>query len=494
MEKKEFLINILKIKKCIFWIMILFSSLIKINSEYFQIFQLSSRYVIWVSSASIFRYDQEFQTTLNSYKLCDAQKLNESNTDELELVRFSEYLDEFGYLITSIKSYIYFFDYNGILLSNFDLKLFSEYQISLISYKCLNESNIFECYYFISYINSEKKIGIYWYKISNDSTTYENELISNIIYTPINSLESETVSSCKTLTCQVMNYNCKEDVLTCFYENETPNELVAINFNIKNNNINILNSLPPIFYTNDGCQQIESTLSLNKTKAFICYINNQNELYCLFYDIQKNCFENAHIVFNKCVSNRRSLFENKYNGAVKEYLLGCYPTLDTFIFKRFDLNYNSLLFNNIETCSLSFNDSNSCTKIDYSVLYYVWFADLKLKYYELTFSCVGKSGHDYLNTNTLCKINFDYENTFNDTIICEIQEEENEEKEEKLENEEEEEKIEKEEKIENEEEKKNEEKEKIENKENEIYEEEENFKESENKINEIFKNITNKNS
>ena len=94
------------------------------------------------------------------------------------------------------------------------------------------------------------------------------------------------------------SYNC-EDILTCFYENKTPNELVAVNFNIKNNKINILDSRPIIFQTNNGCQQIESTLSLNKTKAYICYIDNQNECHCLFYDIQKNCFDGENKIFEQ---------------------------------------------------------------------------------------------------------------------------------------------------------------------------------------------------
>ena len=145
-------------------------------------------------------------------------------------------------------------------------------------------------------------------------------------------------------------------------------------------------------------------------------------------------------------------------------MLGCYPTLNSFKFKRFDLNFNLLSFSNGEECSIPFNNKCGDNGIDYSVIYYVWFEDYNLKYYEITLSCKGIGGQEYLSINDVCNHNFDYVINYNDTIICEVQEqEEEEEKEEKEENEEEEEKVEK---------------------------EEENIEESENKYFIIFKNNT----
>ena len=194
-----------------------------------------------------------------------------------------------------------------------------------------------------------------------------------------------------------MNYNCTK-VLTCFYENEDPGELVAVNFNIENNEINILKSLPSIYKTNDGCQQIESTLSLNKTKAFVCYIDNYSKCHCLFYDIQKNEWQNDKIFFEACDGTRRSLFENKYFRYKKEYVIYCFSNAFIFNMKRLDSNFNVLnLVDGSDTCAFSLisNGNFNCNKISFPSLVFC----PNYSFYKYMDCCENDDNYNLLDFN-----------------------------------------------------------------------------------------------
>ena len=439
MKKYDFIFSFLLIKKYLLSLVIILCLLKEIQLPFFQVFHLTNRYFVWVNTDRILRLNSTSYFLPDSVQFSDSQKLNINDTDELELVRFSEYLDDFGYLIVAVKHYFYLLDNEGVLICQKELPIFQGYNVSVISYKCFKESNIIKCHFIVAYVNKESKIGIYRYKITNVTNNCEYEMVSNLIYTPVNSLEKETISNCKTLTCQVASYNC-EDVLTCFYENKTPNELVAINFNITNDNITILNKRSAIFKSNDGCQQIESSLALNKTKILICYINNNNECHCLFYDTLRNRFERDQKVFDYCLTTSRYLFENRYFGPSKEYILGCYSTLNTYNFKRFDLNFNLLSFNNSETCVLSFKNLYNCNEIDSSSLYY---STSTGKNYRMMVTCDDNDTYYYPSINQECGLDLNYIINYNKTVVCEIYEKEEVEEEEKLEKIEEEEYLEK---------------------------------------------------
>ena len=407
MRNLKFQYNYCYSKKLLILLILLIFSLTKVNTIYSKVSVLNNGNLISINKDNIKILSQDYIDLSTIVTFSDDQKLNDQNSDELELVIFTQYLEEPSYNIIAVKNYFYFLNPEGELVHQFQLPTFTGFQISIIPYKCYNELNILECYYFISYVNLENKIEIYKYKISLVKNNYQNELINNNKYNPVNSLKSETISGCKTLTCQIMNYNC-EDVFSCFYENETPNELVAVNFNITNN-LKIINNIPSIFKTNNGCQQIESTLSLNKTKAFVCYIDYNNEYHCLFYDIQKNKWSTDQIFFETCIGNRRSLFENKYIKDTKEYLLSCYPNSDSFQLKRLDFNFNILKFNYGKTCNISISSLLNCTDIGFSSIIYL----NQIKTYGLNVNCKEMEKQKSISIKEQCGLDFDYDKSNN---------------------------------------------------------------------------------
>ena len=134
MQKYGFLLIFLSFQKYLLpLVIIILYYLPKIHSTYyFQIFQLNNKYLLWVSSNFIYRIDQNSEYLPNSVEFNSNQKLNLSNSNELESVIFSEYLDEFNYSVIGVKHFIYLLDNEGVLLCQFCFPLFSGFQISLI--------------------------------------------------------------------------------------------------------------------------------------------------------------------------------------------------------------------------------------------------------------------------------------------------------------------------------------------------------------------------
>ena len=322
------------------------------------------------------------------------QSLNINDDDELELVQFAQYSDDLSYNIIFIKEAFYFVDTNGTFLCSFDLPEFLGNHISLVTFKCEKINNILSCYYFVGIINSDNKIEVHEYKAILSKEKYENVLIASNIYTPINSLKETTNSSSKYLSCEIMTY-C-DYILSCFYENESPKELAVINFNI-NNNLSIYNLRPSVFLTNNGAQIIDSEISINKTKAFVCYIDDNNVCHCVFYNIQTNNWENDKVYFEQC-QVRRSIFQNKFYKETKEFLLSCFPTLVEYKVKRFDKNFNLINFNLNEYCAININETYiKCPVIGIPSIVYI----PTEKDYQIMSTC----GDDRDNYNYMISIN-----------------------------------------------------------------------------------------
>ena len=141
----------------------------------------------YVTEESITTFNEEIEGDLWITSLEQSQKLNINNDEELELLRFAQYLDDLSYNIIAIKHFLLFMNTEGSLFCTFELSQLSGYHISLVPFKCEEENSILKCYYFIAVINSDKNIEIYEYRATPIKDYCNNELINKIIYTPENS-------------------------------------------------------------------------------------------------------------------------------------------------------------------------------------------------------------------------------------------------------------------------------------------------------------------
>ena len=122
-----------------------------------------------------------------------------------------------------------------------------------------------------------------------------------------------------------MQSSSNGEVFTCFYENNLK-EIVAINFNIDMSQDIII----PISYLtkskpNNGAKIIKSALSQDETKSYVCYINDNNNCDCLYYDSLTNEWSDSSTYLYGCLSTKNSLIFDYYDNS-NEYFLYCYQS------------------------------------------------------------------------------------------------------------------------------------------------------------------------
>ena len=112
---------------------------------------LSGKY-LYVTDTNIFVYNENFGGSNWITSLGTPYKLNISDSEELELVSFAQYLDDLSYNIIAIKHFLLFMNTEGSLFCTFELSQLSGYNINLVPFKCEEENSILKCYYFIAVI------------------------------------------------------------------------------------------------------------------------------------------------------------------------------------------------------------------------------------------------------------------------------------------------------------------------------------------------------
>ena len=185
--------------------------------------------------------------------------------------------------------------------------------------------------------------------IQNQTVDCKITIVFNI---GINNVDSNNIN------CQLMQSSSNGQVLTCFYQSS--NEIIASSFNIiiDSPKIELITSLtkPKI---NDGAKIIKSILSQDEKRAFVCYINNDNNCYCLTYNIINNEWSDYNIYLSNCVLNISSL-NIDYSENKNEYVVYCFQSTTKFNIQKLDENFEKKedeengyydLMNQLNTCS-----------------------------------------------------------------------------------------------------------------------------------------------
>ena len=137
----------------------------------------------------------------------------EKITSEYSLSKITLSQYDNGYIIALINDKIYFFDYKGISIyistepiSNY----VSGHYYTLIPIKYFN--NYY--YYLIGFIHNDS-LYIFYYKFQ---TKYKENFLINS-YTPIKNNDNTELCNIQNygLSCQLMNYNFNEKLLSCFF-------------------------------------------------------------------------------------------------------------------------------------------------------------------------------------------------------------------------------------------------------------------------------------
>ena len=223
-----------------------------------------------------------------------------------------------------VKHFVY-----AILNDNFKcnatLNEIKGFKSELYCIKC----DLLYCYFIIGFINSSKQLYLYLYKKNLYNCEIKNE---DSFY--INNIDSDNFS------CQLMNSSSNEDILTCFYQKENSNQIIAHNFKF---DFNINNySIISLFTNSTMCNKmtiIKSALSQNYNKSLVCFINYEDKnCNCLTYSITTYSWSNYKAYLNGCLSNSYSLNIEYYDNS-NEYILYCFQSSSIFILKKLNDNF-----------------------------------------------------------------------------------------------------------------------------------------------------------
>ena len=144
------------------------------------------------------------------------------------------------------------------------------------------------------------------------------------------------------------------------------------------------------FKKNSGAKSIKSFLFDNNEKVFVCYINNNDNIACIKFDVPQNIFLNEFKYIEKMTQPSR-YFNIDYFSSTNQYILSAYSTENEFEYIIFDENMNisgddSLKKIEITPC----NDGSSFLSI--TIYYY--------SYYRIAKKC----GNEEFSTNSISEV------------------------------------------------------------------------------------------
>ena len=186
------------------------------------------------------------------------------------------------------------------------------------------------------------------YKISSSSSTCSTVLIASLI---INNVSSDDFN------CNIMQSSYGE-VFTCFYVIINTKNITASSFSvdISSQTIEKITTLSNWTKTN-GAKFIRSNIYESGTKAFVCFINDENNCDCSVYDIISNKWSNYKTYLNDCIP-KRSTFLFDYYDITGDYFLYCQKSVERYSFVQFNNNFEIKIAYNIDITEKLVNKEN----------------------------------------------------------------------------------------------------------------------------------------
>ena len=369
------------------------------NSEqiYRTIFSQEFNIILVFSDNYIYIFNSKTLNKESFYPLSNDQKIN--SLSEGETISFAEYNDQNNLFSSNIyiiiKKYFYAFSKDGMNRSSENINSMEILPNNLILEKCVNEGMNSNCYFFTSFISSSKALIII--KLIYDTSFMSFSEGKKITYNIFNSLGESSQSQSDYVTCQIMKISSNEKYLTCFYENDD-NEIGSINFDLSE--LNEISSKPAKYKKNNGAKKIKSLLYDNNSKAFICYVNNNNDGACLSFDLINNEWSDCEYKYlNNC--NYPQFFYFDYFKSSNEYILNCFSSETEMNLVLFNSNMELQNLNNNVYCisesEITFCQTNSfSSSINYNNGYKIDICcsnsnNIKLEETQLAFPCTISS-------------------------------------------------------------------------------------------------------
>ena len=305
---KMMLFNILWINIKIFGFLILFLKTIYAQTlQNLKLFYLSNNKYYIITYENIIFYNHDTISQAFTVNFTDENKLTTvEGFERISMAKFKNRGDIADLVL--VKNIIYAIN-EQVWFCNVPIDNTNEFYSKIFAFKCDDDN----CYYIIGFITDNNELFLVLYK--NEYRFCKNYHLNSYI---INGVVSEN------LECHIMKSSSNEEIFACFYENNSK-EIVAINFNIDiiNNRIipisDLIKSKP-----NNGAKIIKSVLSQNETKSYVCYINDNNNCDCLYYNSLTNEWNDYSTYLYGCLSTKNLFFD--YYDISNQYFLYCYQS------------------------------------------------------------------------------------------------------------------------------------------------------------------------
>ena len=370
-----------------------------LDQNYNIIFVFTDNHIYSYDSINLYK-KETYAFNQNDQKL-----LNPSEAESISLAStFPNNINSLNYIYIIVKAYLYIFSKDAAIIKVAHILNTELVPINIIFYKCINDNNSQLCNFFIFYINSDKNLEFFKVKqtIENVNITFSREKM--ITYNLKNSLNEISQSKNYFVSCQIMKISQDINYFTCFYENND-NEIGTINFDI--DELNEINSKPPIFRKNCGAAIIKSVLYSDNKKAFVCYINDNKDCVCLSFDIIKNEWSNDEYKYLENCNQPTRFFTFDFYKQKKEYILTCFISKKEFYSISFNSNMKLIEFNDINNkyCISNIEIISCGANTLFSIINY------KTEY-EIDISC------SYTNLDQLIKMEFPLSCSISSNLIC----------------------------------------------------------------------------
>ena len=310
----SFLSMILIFRKC----KLEYNKIGTIESKYPNSFTLNNGNILIIAQNGVYLFtknDEQINTILsftNDQEMISTIK-NSTKTTFLQLSN-----EEGGYVFCLIKDILYIFSNEMVLLHNFNLtkEINGEfYFLDLIK----ENNNFFD--YIISFVDiNSKALKIVYYQM--DIETEKNTMINNTEVTYIASNGDKNSLFSNAVSCEIMKHSRIGQIYICFHENRVYNEIGATLFK-PDSELNLISILPSIFFpVTNYIVYIKTVVLEDKSTVFICYEDNDQEVYCFFYNININEYT-KYVKYNDECRPCYNCMGANYFSEIKQLLFYC---------------------------------------------------------------------------------------------------------------------------------------------------------------------------
>ena len=384
--------------------------------------------IIYNDKISVHSYSNGILQTPKSTNLdTDEKQINSEDEGKMTSLGYI-YTERFKIMYIIVKGYIYY-GYDGVIINTINNNITKDIPSTLVAYQCKYRSKegCQMCDFFICFIDKNKKLGIYEYTHGyggKDPYTNNNKTIDLV-----DSSGMVSISKSDYVSCQIMTYDSK-DVLVCFFENEKT-EIGAITLNIET--LEQDNNKQPKLKKNSGAKDIKSVLFNNNDKAFICYINDYNNIACIIFDLYRNEFD-VEYKYIESMTQSQNYFNIDYFKSSSKFILSCYSSIHEFeyliLYDQMNIVDNN--FNGGKYCSTNMT-MEACTENNLPFISLFYDSDtLKMvkrcgyqgefSYLDLPTSCNKASDRKELEINDNNEIETDFSFSNSDEVTDKISE------------------------------------------------------------------------